>query len=310
MSKFIVFLFIVASIYSETSFSLLKDSTTTDISNFKRREKLFNPYLTTSLSLIPGGGQLFTAHFTRGTLFLGSTALLGSMGLQGWKDYRESFSDISNSKFIYDSLLLDSSVSELEIIKGRDSYFSSIYLTEQYRLRNYYNRAIWTGGLWIWSIIDGYAVSNRFMGSKDSVRSSRKAALLSAIPFSGAGQVYNGKLFKAGLVSTIEISCMLSAINFRRLMAEAEGHYTELSKDSLYRDSPELRAQRDSWKNRYNSMAEYRSAFIWYGVVIYFYGLVDAVVDAHLNKFDNRFKISADLNPQTTEFSTNFTFNF
>jgi hypothetical protein len=51
----------------------------------------YNPVLTTSLSIVPGAGQLYTRHFTKGFIFLGTEALLGSQAVLRWKWYHDAF---------------------------------------------------------------------------------------------------------------------------------------------------------------------------------------------------------------------------
>jgi hypothetical protein len=339
--KIFMLLFLTLPIFADESFNLIEDSL--EIEKTKRRDGEFNPILTTALSLIPGGGQLYTGHFTRSGLFLGTETILGFRGLEGWKDYRKSIDEnkisltnynksiktYDDSIIIYnykiDSLIefnnkldlidynlpeFDTTSYEIEILKAKNSYQLSKYDILNQKLRYFYNPTIWFGGIGIWNLIDGYGVSNHFKGSRDSVRVPKKAALLSAIPFSGAGQVYNGKLFKAGLVSTVQIGCLLSAINFNTLMNEAEDMYLELSEDSLYKYSPDLSSERSAWKNKYKTAAGYRTTFIWYGVIFYFYGVFDGLADAHLHKFDDKFDITAEFNPIENEITGQFSLYF
>ena len=102
-----------------------------------------------------------------------------------------------------------------------------------------------------------------------SLNKSPKKAALSALIFPGGGQLYNGKKIKAGLIISMEL---YSIINW-------------YSSADLYKNYDE---QNDSKyplpKYRY---LEKRNKYVWWIGFIYIYGLIDAVVDAHLHPFDD-----------------------
>ena len=102
-----------------------------------------------------------------------------------------------------------------------------------------------------------------------SFNKSPKKAALSALVFPGGGQLYNGKKLKAGLIISMEL---YSIINW-------------YSSADLYKNYDE---QNDSKyplpKYRY---LEKRNKYVWWIGFIYIYGLIDAVVDAHLHPFDD-----------------------
>ena len=95
------------------------------------------------------------------------------------------------------------------------------------------------------------------------IKNPKTAFYLSAIP--GAGQLYNGKLLKGSLVLALESA----AINFWFENAEIYRNY-----DSIDKPLP---------KNRY---LEKRNKYAWWVIFIYFYSMIDAMVDAHLSPFD------------------------
>ncbi len=96
-------------------------------------------------------------------------------------------------------------------------------------------------------------------------KSSGKAALYSAI-FPGAGQVYNGKWLKSALIVSLEaVSVYLWQLNGDIYKNFETGNY-ELP------------------KRRY---LEKRNKYTWWAVFFYVYGIIDAVIDAHLTQFDN-----------------------
>ena len=99
-------------------------------------------------------------------------------------------------------------------------------------------------------------------------KSPQKAALF-ALAFPGGGQLYNGKKIKAGLIISMEL---YSIINW-------------YSSADLYKNYDEQNNSKYPLpKYRY---LEKRNKYVWWIGFIYIYGLIDAVVDAHLHPFDD-----------------------
>ena len=94
-------------------------------------------------------------------------------------------------------------------------------------------------------------------------KNPKKAFYYSIIP--GLGQVYNGKYLKSAVVLGLELSAYYSWKN-------------NLEKYNTY-DSNNYPLK----KHRY---LEKRNKYAWWIGIIYFYAMIDAVVDAHLNSFD------------------------
>jgi len=96
------------------------------------------------------------------------------------------------------------------------------------------------------------------------IRVPKKAALYALI-FPGAGQHYNRRTLKAGLIITAAAGASwawsVNASNYKN-----------------YKDNMALP------KHRY---LEKRNKYAWWVGIIYIYGLLDAVVDAHLMPFDD-----------------------
>ena len=99
---------------------------------------------------------------------------------------------------------------------------------------------------------------------KERIKDPKKAFYFSLIP--GMGQVYNGKLLKSAIVIGLEIAAYNACLNNLEIYNNYEnGNYP-------------LR------KHRY---LEKRNKYTWWVGIIYVYAMVDAVVDAHLYKFDH-----------------------
>ena len=91
----------------------------------------------------------------------------------------------------------------------------------------------------------------------------KKAFYFSLLP--GMGQAYNGKLLKSAIIIGLEVSA------YKAWKNNAEMY------DDYHMDFP-LK------KHRY---LEKRNKYAWWIGILYFYAMIDAVVDAHLNSFDS-----------------------
>ena len=104
-----------------------------------------------------------------------------------------------------------------------------------------------------------------FGSSADStfIKSPKTAFIASVIP--GGGQIYNGKLIKGLAIMTLEVMAL-----------------------QLWRENSDIYSGYDSGdyrlaKGRY---LEKRNKYAWWVVFLYFYSMIDAMVDAHLSPFN------------------------
>ena len=97
-----------------------------------------------------------------------------------------------------------------------------------------------------------------------NIKSPAKAALYGAM-FPGGGQVYNGRWLKGALLLSLEAAAIYQWYLNGDIYKKYESGNYSLS------------------KHRY---LEKRNKFAWWVVFIYVYGMIDAVVDAHLNSFN------------------------
>ena len=95
------------------------------------------------------------------------------------------------------------------------------------------------------------------------IKNPKTAFYLSVVP--GVGQLYNGKLLKGSLVFALESFAI----------------YSWLENAKIYRDYDSI--EESLPKNRY---LEKRNKYAWWVIFIYFYSMIDAMVDAHLSPFD------------------------
>ena len=103
------------------------------------------------------------------------------------------------------------------------------------------------------------------------IKNSRQAFLFSLVP--GGGQFYNQKYIKGSLVMGLETLAL----------------YSWLENSKIYKnyDSEEYSLR----KNRY---LEKRNKYAWWVIFLYFYSMIDAMVDAHLSPFDDIMSTSID----------------
>lgn len=89
------------------------------------------------------------------------------------------------------------------------------------------------------------------------IKTPKKAALWSILP--GGGQIYNGKYLKAGIIITLESLAIWQSI-------ENGKNYNVENSNDLYLTN--------------------RNKYAWWAFFVHIYGLLDAVVDSHLEPFD------------------------
>tara|TARA_A100001037_G_C15141259_1_gene633818 strand:- start:836 stop:1279 length:444 start_codon:yes stop_codon:yes gene_type:complete len=110
-------------------------------------------------------------------------------------------------------------------------------------------------------LISGIILAN----TKENIqtKSPRKAFYFSLVP--GLGQVYNGKWVKSLIIISLEYAA-----------------YEAWSRNKNIYNNYDLK-NRELSKYRYLSK---RNKYAWWIGIIYVYGMIDAIVDAHLDKFD------------------------
>jgi len=121
--------------------------------------------------------------------------------------------------------------------------------------------------LFVICLVSSFLLGETHPDTSDSIKSPKNAALSSIIP--GGGQLYNGKKFKAGLILTGEVLAIVNWHNNSQLYS---------SYDDANNDEYPLP------KYRY---LEKRNKYVWWIGFIYIYGLIDAIVDAHLHPFED-----------------------
>jgi TM2 domain-containing membrane protein YozV len=271
----------------------------------KDDKETYNSFFTASLSLIPGGSQIYTKHFTRGFLFLASEGITGWISLNYYKDYHKSFNGIYLLNNELNTLKTqDFSARDTMILATRKKIAEYDNLLKKVRFHNAFGLF---AGIGFWNIIDAIGISSGIEGAQHPNPS--RAMALSAIPFSGAGQFYNGEQFKAGLVIAAQTSFVFGGIQYHYLMKKSQNYVSNLSRDTTFQEIPKD-DRLNAWQSRYNDATKRRTMFFWYSVIFYIYGMTDAYVDAYLSKFEKKFDITADYSPIRNEASFGLTWKF
>ena len=103
------------------------------------------------------------------------------------------------------------------------------------------------------------------------IKNSRQAFLFSLVP--GGGQFYNQKYIKGSLVMGLETLAL----------------YSWLENSKIYKNYDS-----DIYSLRQNRYLEKRNKYAWWVIFLYFYSMIDAMVDAHLSPFDDIMSTSID----------------
>jgi len=96
------------------------------------------------------------------------------------------------------------------------------------------------------------------------IKNPRQAFLFSLVP--GGGQFYNQKYIKGSLVMGLETLAL----------------YSWLENSKIYKNYDSV-----EYSLRQNRYLEKRNKYAWWVIFLYFYSMIDAMVDAHLSPFDD-----------------------
>ena len=96
------------------------------------------------------------------------------------------------------------------------------------------------------------------------IKNPRQAFLFSLVP--GGGQFYNKKYVKGSLVMGLETLAF----------------YSWLENSKIYKNY-----ESEEYSLKQNRYLEKRNKYAWWVIFLYFYSMIDAMVDAHLSPFDD-----------------------
>ena len=253
--------------------------------------------------LVPGGAQLLQKRFFMAGTFLAFEAVSGSVAIHYYRKNHEwlDLADTHKANAFAGDAGLDSARSIEEFFLARQSARLS-----KYRMQNAI--ALTLGG-YLFNVLDAIDGS---MVDEPKSRNPAMAGWLAAIPGMGLGQIYNGKLSKAGLFMTGQLTLGVMAYNNHRLMSRAEDGKARLLKARELSDIGvnAYNEYNNEWDFQRNSAFRKRNTYLWYSLILYFVTIFDAMVDAHLSDYGQKMKVYPDLSWQGKGAQLNLNVNF
>jgi hypothetical protein len=262
----------------------------------------FNPLVSAGLStVLPGIGQLYCRRTFRGLFYMASEAIAASYLFNRiWVYDKYSWDNINTSENTI-SLYEDSLKIFISTEKYSDYYDLLISAHMEYDLAKHrqtadryviYQCIGWAAGIYLWNISDALHCSNAFYDNKP--KNPGTALCLSAIPFLGLGQIYNGSFSKAGLIWTFHTMWAFMAWNNNKLMNKCINKRNQITNTSSVSQDVKIDYQR-SWDSEYDNAFSKRNSYLWYLIIFWFYGMFDAAVDAHLHDYKTKIRLEPDI---------------
>jgi len=252
--------------------------------------------------LVPGGAQLLQKRYFMAGTFLAFEAVSGSVAFHYHRKNHE-WLDLANSYRA--NADADSGLDSARFLEQSFLARQSARLS-RYRMQN---AIVLTLGGYLFNVLD--AIDGSIVDEPKS-RNPAVAGWLAAIPGMGLGQIYNGKLSKAGLFVAGQLTLGVMAYNNHRLMSRAEDANARLL-ESRERSAIGLNAYNEynsEWNFQRNSAFRKRNTYLWYSLILYFVTIFDAVVDAHLSDYGQKMRVYPDLSWQGEGAKLNLNVNF
>jgi hypothetical protein len=280
--------------------------------------KRYNPLRSMLFSLLcPGGGQLYCHKTVKGAVFLFADFAAGAFAANRYSHYTSNLqtgifryeNEIIKNKLLLETtnpILADYNKYFSNLLEAKMGYDLAVY--QQQLGRNIFKQSVgWFAGIYVWNILDALKSSNRFLN--DTPRIPSRAALLSAIPFLGLGQLYNGSFAKAGLILTVQTMLSYMAYNNNTAMNQCIDKRNKVfATQSVPADI--LRNYTTLWNAEYDRAFKKRNTYLWYMVLFYFYGIFDAAVDAHLHDYNLKIRLEPDIDPKRKDASVSIKTSF
>ncbi len=267
----------------------------------------------TSSIVIPGAGQVYTHQYLKAGLFLVAEVGVGLFGYQRyiWEqglnheaDSFEILASKNNGKMVIDSVKKDTLFPGIsyQLLADKDRYDAK-------ETRFVVNQCIsWGLGIYYYNVMDALHATKLF--HDDLKRDPAVAGWLSAIPALGLGQLYNGELSKAGMIFMTQFNLGYLAVNYHLLMRDCENYELSMQSDPHTRAAFNANGLNNDWENRRKNAFRNRNMYIWYSILFYIYGVLDAVVDAHLHDAGVKMKLEPDLVPINKQVGMTMTMPF
>lgn len=255
-----------------------------------------------SSGILPGTGQFLQRRYFKAGTFLAFEAVSGSVAYHYYDRNKYWLNMVDQHKALARASSGFDSVSYLE---------EAFIAKHSAKIADYrmYNALSWVIGGYIYNVLD--AIGGVYLESskeKDPV----VAGWLAAIPVLGLGQLYNGKLSKAGMVFMGQLSLGVMAFNNHRLMLNAEKQNARMLR---LRDQSDIGLKiydsyKGDWDFERNSAFRKRNTYLWYSLIFYLVNIFDAVVDAHLSDYSQKMRVYPDIAPKSGGALLNLNVNF
>ncbi len=256
--------------------------------------------LVLSSAILPGTGQFLNRKYLKAGTFLALEAGMVSTAL--WWD-RNARAQVLEYHKAYALALSDTGAGhaqKMEYVHVRK--FQTI--ESEYKR---YNLLTWASGIYLYNLFDAFQLTGLYQDN--GKRNPRLASWLSAIPGLGLGQVYNGSYSKAGLFMMTQVSLGVLAYNNHRLMRIAEANYKRVSDTTITPVAIKSLSSTD-WDGKRNNAMKQRNSYLWYSILTYGIGILDAFIDAHLHDYEEKMRIEPDLVPSESGPGLNLQLNF
>jgi len=274
--------------------------------------------------IVPGGGQFSTGHYVKGSVILAGSAILGAVTYATYQDYRIKRDDASvwNDSLNVNRNVVTIQADTITTTSGDsiayDTSFVGVHYDMEYQYAKFlktkasystYQGLLWCAGFYYYNVLDALKSTGHFTDSLE--RNPTKAALLSAIPFAGLGQLYNGELGKAGIIFMTQTSLAFMAYTNHLQMRICEKNIEKIENSGNVESKDADASRLDKlWNSARNDAFKSRNTYIWYSLALYLYGIVDAVVDAHLHDLPSKMQIEPDIVPQHGKVGMQLKYNF
>ncbi len=262
---------------------------------------------------LPGGGQFYGGHPIRGSFLVGLEGILIGDGFFSKKsflderrsDYYHYRQEASREYQRFADSAGQISLSQTQFYKNINlAREAEDLLVTQGDLGN--SEIAWGLGLHLYGILDAMEIvyrSRHPQGEKKSVRSALYRGLL----FPGAGQLYNNRYGKFGLLWMGLSASAISAYSRQQVV----DHFQERVQQAKQESSLNFASGRSSLTYLDNQLTLYRkrrNQYYWGIALLYIYSIMDAMVDAALSDFDAPNRYALEWGPEPTSLALTIKF--
>ena len=286
----------------------------------------YKPLTSVGLSaLLPGIGQIYCRRRVKGALFMGIEAIWTLYTIDRMNHFKYTLQQPVDDYSILINEYLETLSEYTPDMKEYQKHYDNLidarmgYDLSRYRRRSgryaAYHGVGWVAGFYLWNLWDALDCSNNF--ENNTPRSPAAAAWLSAIPFLGLGQIYNGSFSKAGLIWTIHTLLAYMSCNYNRLLNNCINKRNQVKSTQSVSEEVHPLYNTDiktyyisRWDEEYNIAFRKRNTYLWYFILFYFYGIFDAAVDAHLHDYKIKIRLHPELDTKNESVKLNMAVDF